>query len=187
MPEEAAPVPSTNSWFRLAIVLMLMPAGNALAADTPAAACTDLADRARTLLKDARIDHRAEPADPREPNRLNACRVTIAGGLATNGDPRERLEHYLRERGWTRASREHPAFTCQAQPTRDPAGIEIRCVPPVAARPTLPVTRLGPAVRGDKQADDPGLIRLPDGRVLPRPAAPQAPMTDQPLDWKSKP
>lgn len=174
-------------WARLVVPLILLSGLDARAADNPVAICADLADHARTLLEDAKIDHRVESMDPRDPKAPAGCRVTLTGGRATGRDPLERLNHYIRERGWAGNARQRPPVFCHAQRVRDPAGIEILCLPGAIPRPALPVTRLGPKVRGESQPDDPNLIRLPDGRVLPRPATPQAPMTDQPLDWKTKP
>ncbi len=176
-----------NGCARLLVPLILLSALNAQAGDKPSPVCADLADHARTLLEDAKVAIRVESMDPRDPKAPTGCRVTLTGGRATGRDPLERLNHYIRERGWARTDRQRPPIFCHAQSVRDPAGIEILCLPGAFPRPALPVTRLKPTVRGESQPDDPNLIRLPDGRVLPRPAAPQAPMTDQPLDWKTKP
>ncbi len=172
---------------RLVLVTGLLAAPGASAADNPAAVCADLADHARALLEDAKIVHRTESMDPRDPKAPAGCRVTLTGGRATGRDPLERLEHYIRERGWAGNNRERPPIYCHAQRVRDPAGIEILCLPGAIPRPALPVTRLGPAVHSESRPGDPNLIRLPDGRVVPRPSTPQSPMHDKPLDWKPKP
>ncbi|MEK6770556.1 MAG: hypothetical protein AABY62_02790 [Pseudomonadota bacterium] len=172
---------------RLALVTGLLAVPGARAADGPAAICADIADHARALLEGAKVDTRAESMDPRDPKAPAGCRVTLTGGRATGRDPLERLEHYIRERGWTRSARERPPAYCRVRRVRDPVAIEVLCLPTGIVRPALPVTRLGPAVHSESRPDDPSLIRMPDGRVIPRPSTPQSPMTDKPLDWKTKP
>ena len=172
---------------RLVLVSGLLTVPGVRAADGPAAICADIADHTRTLLEGAKIDNRTEATDPRDPKASAGCRVILTGGRATGRDPFERLEHYIRERGWTRSARERPPAYCRVRRVRDPVAIEILCLPTGIVRPALPVTRLRPTVRGESQPDDPNLIRMPDGRVIPRPSTPQSPMTDKPLDWKTKP
>lgn len=117
------------------------------------------------------------------------------------GDPaRNELGKFFAHRNWTRRVRNLNVKTDIVYYTEPKSGrvcavynmgnfipFSLSCETGTNARPTLPVTRLQPTTRSESRPDDPNLIRLPDGRVLPRPATPQAPMTDQPLDWKTKP
>jgi len=154
---------------------------------TPQTVCADIADFAPALLNGADIRQEKESTDPRNPRAPSGCRVTLSGGQATGRDPLDRINRYLRERGWVRDDRVRSPVHCRVRRIPEPKSIEVICLPAVRPRPNLPVTRLRPGVHSESQRRDPNLIYLPDGRVLPKPSLPSSPMTDKPLDWKAKP